>query len=403
MANLFGVPTATAYLKPRKARPFFYRHPWVYSGAIARVEGECDDGDLIRLCDEKGQFIANGYINSQSQIAVRLLSWDESRPIDEHFFREKLVQAKALREDVLAVPTGSNAWRAFFSEADGLPGLIVDRYTDFLVAQVQTLGMHLRRDVLVNLLDEIYGPSGIFEKSDPEMLEREGVAYQFGSLRGAEPPDSLRIECDGMAFNVNIRGGQKTGFFLDQRENRKVAAWYAAGRRVLDCFCHTGAFAIYCAKLGKAERVLGIDSSAAAVALAVANAELNDVRTAEFRTGKLPETLRHLRAEGELFDMIILDPPQFARTRLGLKKALFAYRELNASAMRCTEHGGILVTCSCSQHVSDDEFEQMLNEAAYEAGRPVQVLERRSQASDHPVIVSCPETRYLKCYVCRVM
>jgi 23S rRNA (cytosine1962-C5)-methyltransferase len=304
---------------------------------------------------------------------------------------------------VLSVQTGSNAWRAFYGESDGLPGLIVDKYADFLVAQIQTLGMHLRRDAVLDAIEAIYKPAGIFEKSDPEMLAREGVSYVGGTLRGAEPTETVRIEVDNLAFNVNIRSGQKTGFFLDQRDNRKVAAWYSGGKRVLDAFCHTGAFALYAAKMGRAEHVLGIDSSAAAVELAKANAELNDVRTAEFRTGKLPEALRELRGEGRLFDLVILDPPSFARTRPGLSKALFAYRELNASAMRCTEPGGVLVTCSCSQHVLDEDFELLLNEAAYEAGRTVQVIERRSQSPDHPVIISCPQTRYLKCYVCRVL
>lgn len=403
MPNLFGTPSATAYLKPRKARPFFYRHPWVFSGAIDRIEGDCADGDLVRLCDEKRQFIATGYLNSQSQIAIRLLSWNEDQPVDEAFLREKIMQARGLREEVLSVQTGSNAWRAFFGESDGLPGLIVDKYADFLVAQIQTLGMHLRRDALLDLLESIYKPAGIFEKSDPEMLAREGVTYVGGALRGTAPPELVRIEVDNIAFNVNIHSGQKTGFFLDQRDNRKVAAWYSGGKRVLDAFCHTGAFALYAAKMGRAERVLGIDSSAAAIELAKANAGLNDVRTAEFRTGKFPQVLRDLRGEGRLFDLIIVDPPSFARTRPGLSKALFAYRQLNAAAMRCTERGGMLMTCSCSQHVSDDDFELMLNEAAYEAGRAVQVIERRSQSPDHPVIISCPQTRYLKCCVCRVL
>ena len=403
MSNLLGLPTATAFLKPRKAKPFYYHHPWVFSGAIDHVEGEWDDGDLIRLCDEKGQYIATGYLNSQSQISIRLLSWDAAQTIDEHFFREKIMQAKGLREDMMSVQTGTDAYRAFFAESDGLPGLIVDRYAGFLVAQIQTLGMHLRREMLLDILQDVYKPAGILEKSDPEMLSREGISYTAGAVRGVEPPELVRIECDNVAFNVNVRGGQKTGFFLDQRENRKVAAWYASGRRVLDGFCHTGAFSLYVSKLGHAASVLGIDSSSAAIDLARANAELNEIHNVEFRLGKLPDALRELRAAGNLFDMIILDPPQFARTRPGLKKAIFAYRELNAAALRCIESGGVLITCSCSQHVSDDEFEQVLNEAAYEAGRPVQVIERRSQASDHPVIVSCTETRYLKCCVCRVM
>ena len=402
MSNLMGLPIATAHLKPRKAKPFFYRHPWVFSGAIDRIDGEWADGDLVRLCDDRGQYIATGYVNSQSQIMLRLLTWDETQSIDEEFFRDKIISAKALREDILAVPTGSNAYRLFYSESDGLPGLVVDKYAGFLVVQIQTLGMHLRRETVIDILAEVFEPEGIFEKSDPDMLSREGMATEARVVSGAEPPDPLRIDCDAVAFDVHIRTGQKTGFYLDQRENRKVAAWYASGRRVLDCFCHTGGFSLYVAKLGRAASVLGIDSSEPAIELAQHNAVLNDLHNVEFRVGKLPESIKELRDAGELFDMVILDPPQFARSKAGLPRAVFAYRQLNGHALRCMEHGGILITCSCSQHMSDDGFEQMLNEAAFEAGRTVQVIERRSQSPDHPVIISCPQTRYLKCFVCRV-
>ena len=403
MATLTGLPTATAHLKPRKARPFYYRHPWVFSGAIDRVDGEWTDGDLVRLCDDKGQFIATGYINAQSQIMIRLLSWEPDREIDEGFFRDKLLKARSLREELLAVQTGSNAYRLFYGDSDGIPGLIVDRYADFLVAQIQTLGMHVRREMIIGLLNDIFRPAGIYEKSDPEMLQREGVAYQPGAVSGAEPPELVRIESDSILFDVAIRSGQKTGFFLDQRENRKAAASFASEARVLDCFCHTGAFALYAAKLGHARSVLGIDSSAAAVDLARHNAEINGLGNAEFRAGKLPDEIKALRDQGQLFDLVILDPPQFARSKAGLKKAVFAYRELNAQSLRCIVPGGVLVTCSCSQHLSEPEFEETLSEAAFEAGRTVQVVEHRSQSPDHPVIVSCPQTRYLKCLVCRVL
>ena len=402
MSNLMGLPVATAHLKPRKAKPFFYRHPWVFSGAIDRIDGEWTDGDLVRLCDDKGQYIATGYVNSQSQIMVRLLSWDEAQPIDGQLFRDKITAAKALREDILAVPTGSNAYRLFYGESDGVPGLIIDKYTGYLVVQMQTLGVHLRRETIISILADVCEPDGIFEKSDPEMLAREGITHEGGAIVGAEPPEPLRIECDTIAFDVRICTGQKTGFYLDQRENRKVAAWYASDRRVLDCFCHTGAFSLYAAKLGRAESVLGIDSSAPAIELAQHNAEINDLRNVEFRVGKLPDAIKELHDAGELFDMVILDPPQFARSKAGLQRAVFAYRQLNTQALRCIKPGGILVTCSCSQHLSDVGFEQMLNEAAFDAGRSALVVERRSQSPDHPVIISCPQMRYLKCLVCRV-
>lgn len=402
MSNLMGLPLATAHLKPRKAKPFFYRHPWVFSGAVDRVDGEWSDGDLVRLCDDRGQYIATGYINSQSQILIRLLSWDEAQVIDELFFREKIERARDLRENILAVQTGTNAFRLFFGEADGIPGLVVDKYAGHLVIQIHTLGIHVRREAIADILSDMFAPEGIFERSDPEMLDREGVRSEIGVVRGSEPPKPLRIECDTLAFDVNVRTGQKTGFYLDQRENRKVAARYASDRRVLDCFCHTGGFSLYAAKLGRARSVLGIDSSAPAVETAQHNAALNELHNVEFRTGNLPEAIKELRDAGQLFDMIILDPPQFAKSKAGLARAVFGYRQLNAQALRCIEHGGIFVTCSCSQHLSEDAFGHMLNEAAFEAGRSVQVIERRSQSPDHPVIISCPQTRYLKCFVCRV-
>ncbi|NQT21436.1 MAG: class I SAM-dependent rRNA methyltransferase [Planctomycetes bacterium] len=402
MSNLMGLPVATAHLKPRKAKPFFYRHPWVFSGAIDRIDGEWSDGDLVRLADDKGQYIATGYINSQSQIMIRLLTWDEAQVVDEQFFREKIQRARDLRENILSVQTGTSAFRLFYSESDGIPGLVVDKYAGYLVVQIQSLGIHIRREAIIDILSETFAPEGIFEKSDPEMLAREGVESEAGVVRGSQPPEPLRIECDTLAFDINIRAGQKTGFYLDQRENRKVAAWYASDRRVLDCFCHTGGFSLYASKLGRARSVLGIDSSAPAIEVAQHNATLNDLHNVEFRTGNLPEAIKELRDAGQLFDMVILDPPQFAKSKASVARAVFGYRQLNAQALRCIEPGGILVTCSCSQHLSQEAFEHMLNEAAFEAGRSVQVIERRSQSPDHPVMISCPQSRYLKCFICRV-
>jgi len=333
----------------------------------------------MRLHDDKGDFIATGYVNSKSQIMLRLLSWDESQPIDTGFFRERTITARRLRELLPGLRENSQAYRLFFGESDGIPGLVVDKYGSFLVVQIQTLGMHLRREAILDILEEIYSPQGIFDRSDPEMLEREGYSSPGGTLRGEEPPEQLVLEIDGITFAVDLHSGQKTGLFLDQRENRKAAAGYAAGRRVLDCFCHTGGFGLYAAKAGAAASVLGIDSSENALELARQNAERNSLTNIEFRNGKLPDELRTLRDQQQVFDMVILDPPQYAKSK----------------ALRCTAEDGIFVTCSCSQHVTDDMFEQMLNEAAFEAKRTVQMLERRTQAPDHPVIASCAETRYL--------
>jgi len=390
-------------LKRGRAKPFYFGHPWVFSGSVARLEGEPADGELVDVLDHSGNFIAKGFYNSRSQIRVRLVTWDREEAIDGAFFERRLRLALSLREEVLRLPARTDAYRVVYSEGDGLPGLIVDRYADWLVVQILSIGMARRKDLVVAALARTCPSQSIFERSDTDVHEKEGIDPHVGVLAGAEPPDPVAVTMHGVRLYADIRSGQKTGLFLDHREDYQALLHYARGRRVLDCFCYTGAFAIFAMARGDATEALAIDLSDRALALARRNAELNGVGGIDFRQGDVFGELRRLRAEGQSFGLIVLDPPKFARSGADVPKALRGYKDINLVAMQCLESGGILVTCSCSQHVDEPTFEAMLNDAASDVGREVQVLERRGQARDHPVAVSCPESRYLKCFICRVL
>lgn len=396
-------PQANVFLKPRRAKPFFLRHPWVFSGAIARCEGGPGRGEIVTVRDADGRFVGHGFYNADSQISVRLFSWEDSRAgFGPAFWRDRIAEAVLLRERILRLPERTDAMRLVYSESDGLPGLIVDRYADCLVAQFLSAGMAARREMLLDILQEACSPRGILDRPDPEALRREQLSAERPAIRGHVPDEPVEITTDGLRFRVDLRHGHKSGFYLDQRDNRVAAARLMAGRRVLDVFTYTGAFAVAASKLGGAAPVLGIDSSEPAIQAARAHAELNDCANVAFRAGKASVELRRLKAEGERFDAVILDPPKFARSRPGVRRALRAYRDVNLLAMQLLEPDGILVTCSCSGHVREEEFIAMLNEAANEAGRTVRILERHGQPPDHPVIAACPETAYLQCHLCSV-
>jgi len=394
---------STVHLRRGRAKPFYYGHPWVFSGSVARVEGRPANGDLVEVVDDRGNFVARGLYNGRSQIRARLLTWDPGEAIDAAFFERRLRLAVALRQDVLRLPDDTEAYRLVYSEGDGLPGVIVDRYGDWLVLQLLSLGMALRKDLLVEALGRVCPGRAIFERSDSDVHELEGIEPRVGPLVGAEPPDLLPIAMHGVRLLVDLRGGQKTGLFLDHRDNYRAFLPYARGRRVLDCFCYAGAFGIFARARGGADEVVAIDLSEPALAFARRNAELNGLGGFTFVAGNVFGEMRRLRAEEQRFGLVILDPPKFARSTADVEKALRGYKDINLVAMQLLEPGGILVTCSCSQHVGEPTFEAMLNEAANDVGRDVQVIERRSQAADHPVAVSCPESRYLKCFICRVL
>jgi 23S rRNA (cytosine1962-C5)-methyltransferase len=397
-----GMAAAQAILKPRKSRPFFGRHPWVLDSAVASIEGEAQDGDLIDLVSEKGRFIARGIYNSRSRIRVRLYSWDAGEAIDESCWRRRLVDAVEFRRE-LGYLEPSDACRVVFSEADGLSGLIVDRYADYLAVQPTALAIARRMDVLVPILVDLLRPRGIVIRNERGIAQTEGVELAEGLYWGEPPDGPVFITEHSIRYGVDLTAGQKTGFYVDQRENHRAAASYCGNKRVLDMFSYSGGFALSASVLGGAREIIAVDTSEKAIALARANSELNGVSNIQFRTGEAFQTLDELVASGERFGAVILDPPKFARSRASLDDALAAYHRLNLMGVLALERGGILVTCSCSGHVTREDFLHMLAGVAQRTGRHVQILQQRGAAPDHPVSATCLETEYLKCFICRVV
>lgn len=394
---------ARLVLKPRKARPFFGRHPWVLDSAIDRVEGEPADGDVVELISDRGQWIARGLFNSQSRIRVRLYTWHENEPLDDAFWRRRIEAALALRSTLFGHDREA-AVRLIFSEGDGLSGLVVDRYADYLVVQVSALGMSMRLDRLIPILADIVQPHGILMRQDHDTAKLEGLPPAADEVAWGEPPEGpVFITEHGLRYGVDLSTGQKTGFFIDQRENRRVAASYVHGRHVLDLFCYSGAFSLCASRLGGAADVLAIDSSPKAIALGKANAVLNEVVNVRFECDDAFRSLESLAEAGRRFGAIVLDPPKFARRRQAVEEALRAYHKLNRLAVDLLEPGGVLVTCSCSGYVSREDFLHVLAEVAARSGREIQVLEQRGAAADHPISATCLESEYLKCFICRVV
>ena len=331
-----------------------------------------------------------------------MYTWNEAEPLDEAFWRRRLESALQLRS-VLGYDQPEGAARLVFSEGDGLSGLVVDRYGEYLVVQVTALALAVRLPQIVPMLVDLARPQGILLRTERDIVRAEGLDLVPGLAWGRMPEGPVEILDQGLRYGVDLAEGQKTGLYLDQRENRTAAARYMNGRRVLDMFCYTGGFSLAAAAVGKAREVLGFDSSQRAVAQARANAERNGLDNVRFESGDAFDTLHALKTAGERFDGIVLDPPKFARSRGGVEDALRAYARLNRLAIDVLAPGGILVTCSCSGHVTRDDFFFMLVSVAQQSGRDIQVLEQRGAAADHPVSATCPETEYLKCFICRVL
>lgn len=387
-------------LQPRRARPFYGRHPWVFPGAIARVEGDPADGAVVDLVSHAGHFVARGLFNSQSKIRVRLYTWDSTQELDRAFFRTQMESAGRLRQ-LLGMMAPGQACRLLFSEGDGLSGCIVDRYDRWLILQLTSLGLAQRRDLLVELLVELFQPEGIYLRTERGIGQMEGLEAHDGPLWGQVPTEPIRIEEGGLTFLVNLAEGQKTGFYLDQRDNRQAVAHLAAGRRVLDGFCYSGGFGLYCARAGAAE-VLGVDVSEPALALARENARINGLERAQFVRADVFDHLAALATQGERFGLVVLDPPRFARNRNAVEEAMRGYRRLQTLGLRLLERDGIFVVCCCTGLITLDMLESLLAQIAAEEKRDLQLLERRGPSLDHPVSVSCLESHYLKCLICRV-
>jgi 23S rRNA (cytosine1962-C5)-methyltransferase len=395
--------TATVVLRPGREKPVLNRHPWIFSGAIARVEGDPSPGDIVQVVNASGQFLARGYINRHSQIVVRLLTWEATEDIGPAFWGERISQAIELRQ-TLVQSKSTNSYRVIHAESDLLPGLIVDRYDEYVVLQALTAGIDCRKPDIVRILAELMTPRGIYERSDVDVREKEHLAPQTGVLWGEESPEQLDIVENGHRFLVDVKRGQKTGFYLDQRDNRSHLTKYAAGRRVLNAFAYSGAFAVYAAAAGAAS-ISNIDTSAEALDLARANLGRSKPVDGgvEFLTGDVFEVLRKFRNEQREFDLIILDPPKFAYSRSHVQRACRGYKDINMLAMKLLSRSGILFTMSCSGLISSDLFQKVVFGASVDAGRDVQVIERLAQAADHPVLLTFPEGDYLKGLVCRVL
>ncbi len=395
----------TVILKPRRDKPVRNRHPWVFSGAISQVKGSPAPGDIVTLLGSGGHPLALGYWNPRSQIRVRLLSWQLDEPIDAAWWQARLARAINARAP-LAHDSQTTAYRLVNAESDGLPGLIVDRYGDHLVLQALTLGIERRKAMLARLLDEMLTPTGIYERSDAEVRVKEGLGLAHGVLCGDAPPDRIEVLEHGQRFYVNVQGGHKTGFYLDQRDNRALLGDLLSavpGAALLNAFAYTGGFAVYAHAAG-AGRVVNVDSAADALALARENIALNGhpVDAPDFIEGDVFEVLRTFRAEGRQFDVIVLDPPKFAHSKRDVIRATRGYKDINLLAFQLIKPGGLLMTFSCSGLVSADLFRKVVFGALVDAGREAQVLRCLGAGIDHPVALTFPEGAYLKGLLCRV-
>jgi 23S rRNA (cytosine1962-C5)-methyltransferase len=366
-------------------------HPWIFSSDVTD-RGDAQPGDVVKVADPRGKPIGVAHYSSTSQITLRLLS-SKVEPIDQEFFRRRLTAAICHRDRVVK---NSNACRLVFSEADLLPGLIVDRYGSCLVIQTLNQGMERSRDLIIHCLKELLEPSGILARNDAAVRKLESLPLEVAVLFG-EIPERIAIEMNALHLEADLLKGQKTGIYLDQRENYLAAANFAGGR-VLDCFTSTGGFALHTART--AESVEAVDSSASALATAEANAQANHISNIQFRQADVFDFLSGLNRK---FGMVILDPPAFAKSRKMLDDAAKGYKEINLRALKLLDPGGILVTCSCSHHVSESMLFEIVAQAALDAGKTLRVLERRTQAADHPILLTVPETLYLKCQILEVL
>jgi len=390
---------AIVTLEPKRDRTARHRHPWIFANSVASVSGNPAPGDLVDVKDARGVFLGRGYYNEHSRIRVRMLAWDD-RAIDTAFWRTR-VEASVQRRAPLAQSAETDAYRLIHAEADLLPGLIADRYRDVVVVQFLTAGIERARDVVVESLASLDGVRCVFDRSDTASRTREGLTASVGALSGEAPKDVEVLE-NGHGFLVNVESGQKTGFYLDQRDNRSIVGAVARGRDVLDAFCHSGAFAVYAASVG-AKSLSLVDSSAPALAAARANLEKNDWQgPIEARHADVFEELRAMRDAGRRFDLIVVDPPKFATNQHQVEKALRAYKDVNMLALQLLATDGLLATFSCSQAVDAASFTMAVSWAGVDAARDVQIVRRMGQGLDHPVLATFPESEYLKGLLCRV-
>ena len=368
-------------------------HLWIYGGEIDRVDDGIEPGAAVDVVDHRGRFLGRGYYNPASSIVVRIMTRRRDEDVDGALLRRRIAQAIAYRRQFFAA---GESCRLVFSEGDWLPGLTVDRYGPCLAVQIATLGIDRLRDDLVAVLLDAAHPRGIFERSDLGVRAREGLPPRTGLLAG-EVPDAVEVTIDGLRFLVELKAGQKTGMYLDHRFNRRALLPFAPGRRVLDAFCNTGAFALYALKAG-AESAIGLEIAKECLEMARRNAELNGLAArCTWVEGNAFDLLKDLDRRQERFGLIVLDPPAFTKSAQATEAARRGYKEINLRALRLASPGAVLLTSSCSYHLGAEQFLEVVREAAADAGREVTLVEMRGQAPDHPVNLAVPETRYLKC------
>ncbi|SEF79153.1 23S rRNA (cytosine1962-C5)-methyltransferase [Caloramator fervidus] len=389
---------AKVYLKYKKGLRAEMGHPWIFSGEIEKIDGDFENGDIVEIYNYKGKFIGKGYINTKSQITIRILTRNKDEEINEEFFRKRILDAWNYRRKVIE----TTCCRVVFAEADFLPALIVDKYSDYLVIQTLALGIDKWKNTIVKVLKEIFNPKGIYERNDVQVRELEGLPQIKGFL--TEPFDTTIItEENGVRFYVDIENGQKTGYFLDQKENRAAIKDIVKGADVLDCFCHTGSFSLHAARYG-AKSVLGIDISEHAVEFARKNAKLNGFENiCKFEVHNAFDVLKPWSKEGKKFDVVILDPPAFTKSKQTVENAIKGYKEINLRAMKLLKPGGFLVTASCSHHMTPELFYEVILDAAHDAKKTIRQVEYRTQSKDHPILWNSGETLYLKFLILQII
>jgi len=389
-------------LRAGREKSLLRRHPWIFSGAIERVDGAPVSGDTLPVSDESGNFLAWAAYNPDSRIAARVWSWREAESIDAAYFRSRIVEALSARRE-LKLAANSNGMRLIHAESDGLPGLVVDRYDEVLVMQIGSAGAERWRDTIAGILQELCNPVCIYERSDSDSRALEGLEMRNGVIRGALPSIVEVIE-NGLRFKIDVAAGQKTGFYLDQRDNRALTEKLAHGKDVLNCFCYTGGFSLYALR-GGAKSVLSIDASGNALQIAEENLKRNNLvsSSSEWQEADVFKALRTLRDQDRKFDLVILDPPKFAPTAAFAEKAARGYKDINLLGFKLLRPGGLLFTYSCSGGISEELFQKIIAGAAMDAGVDAQIVHYLHASADHPVLLSFPEGAYLKGLMLRII
>ena len=386
----------SVYLKKGEEKRILNGHSWVYANEVAKIEGKDKNGSLASVFTHDGRFIGKGYINHLSKILVRIFIRDENQVDDKAFYLERLKNADEFRKNL----GYDNCYRMVFAEADDIPALIVDKYDEYLSVQFLSLGIDKMKKLIVECLVDLFAPKGIYERSDVAVRVKEGLTETKGVIYG-EVPDRIIITENGLKMAVDVKNGQKTGYFLDQKENRYAARRYCKDGEVLDCFCNSGGFSLNCATVAKS--VTAVDVSRTALDSVEENASLNNLTNVRTLQGDVFEVLRNYRKENKVFDLVILDPPAFCKSASEVKDAYRGYKDINVLGMKLVRSGGFLISASCSHYMTLPLFEKMLAESAKESGRRVRQIEIKTQAPDHPALVNAEETSYLKFFVLQVL